>query len=317
MSRVVVVGAGIAGLACARQLAAAGITVNVRERARRLGGRMASPRIDGRPVDIGASYFTARDSSFVEQVEDWCRRGLARRWTDRFPVLSGDGLSEPDIGPWRYAAPGGLDSLIADLAGATPITVNTASPVSVVGAGPAVDSEPVDAVALAMPDPQAQRLLDPRLTQVRDQVASRRWEAVLALSARYPQRSWPELDGAFISGDDTLSWMADDGRRRGDGAPVLVAHSTTSFPSAAGAPAAEAGTAMVSALDRLLGCGTPLATRVRRWPFARPAQARDEPYFFGPDRIGLAGDGWGAPRVETAWLSGRALGRRIARELLD
>jgi phytoene dehydrogenase-like protein len=39
---VVVVGAGIAGIACARELAAAGVEVRVLERARVVGGRMAS-----------------------------------------------------------------------------------------------------------------------------------------------------------------------------------------------------------------------------------------------------------------------------------
>ena len=58
---VVVVGAGLAGVACGVELAAAGVDVRLVERARTVGGRMASRRIDSRPVDLGAAYFTVRD----------------------------------------------------------------------------------------------------------------------------------------------------------------------------------------------------------------------------------------------------------------
>jgi hypothetical protein len=314
MSRVVVVGAGIAGLACARELASAGVTVAVRERSASVGGRMASPLIDGRAVDCGASYFTARDLAFCEQVQDWCARGLARPWTDRFPVATTRGVSEPSVGPWRYAAPAGLSSLVADIGNG--IAVQTRSPVSGVGNGPSVDGEFVDAVVLALPDPQARRLLDRSVPEARGQVTARRWEPVFALAARYPQRSWPDIDGAFVADDDTLSWVADDGRRRGDDQPVLVAHSTTSFATGEPRGLTETAAVMAEAVDTLLGCGPPTAARVWRWPYARPAEPRDEPYFLGAERIGLVGDGWGSPRVETAWLSGRGLGKRLARELV-
>jgi renalase len=316
MSHVIVVGAGIAGVACARELLRAGHAVSIREQAAAVGGRMASPRIDGRPIDLGAAYFTASDPAFVRQAQDWCDRGLARRWTDRFPTLPTTEQTPPEPGPWRYAAPGGLGSLVADLAAASPApALVLGSPVRLVEPGPAVDGEPADAVVLAMPDPQAERVLDARLAEVRAEVASRRWEPVLALMAGFSRRSWPAIDGAFISGDRTLGWLADDGSRRGDGAPVLVAHSTSGFAARNLEAPQDAAPAMVSALDRLLGCGTPAAWGVRPWPFARPAEPRDAPHFLGTERIGLAGDGWGSPRIQTAWLSGRSLGQDIARKL--
>src|SRR3954451_11556174 len=92
---VVVVGAGIAGTACARALRAAGVPVRVLDRGRRVGGRMAlrRERIDGveHVVDIGASYFTVSDPAFAALADDWRRRGLAREWTDTLTVLHADG----------------------------------------------------------------------------------------------------------------------------------------------------------------------------------------------------------------------------------
>ena len=189
------------------------------------------------------------------------------------------------------------------------------SPVSQVGPGPRVDGERADAVVLAMPDPQAVRLLDESLTEVLAQVRGRRWESVLALLAFYPRRSWPDLNGAFVQGNPTLSWVADDGSRRGDAAPVLVAHSTPAFGAGHLEAPQDAVAAMVNELDRLLDCGQPATAHIHRWTFARPVDSREEPFYLGSDRIGLAGDGWGSPRVETAWLSGGALGRHLAQEL--
>jgi renalase len=312
VGRIIVVGAGLAGVTCARELLRAGHEVDVRERATAVGGRMAAPVIEGRRVDVGASYFTAADPDFVGQVEDWCSRGLARRWTDRFPQLMDGGLKELPPGPWRYATPGGLRSLVEDLA---PAATRLGEAISRVEPGPMVDGDSADAVVLAMPDPEAERLLGPGLPEVRSRVESRSWDPVIAFAANFRRRTWEPFDGAFINDDPTLRWVADDGRRRGDDAPVLVAHSTSAFAASYLTQPAAAGPEMADALDRLLGCGRPHSVHIRLWSSARPAEAREENHFFGSERVGLAGDGWGSPRVETAWLSGRALGRRIAAEL--
>ncbi len=316
MPRVIVVGAGIAGVACARELVSAGVTVSIRERAEHVGGRMTSPRIERRYVDLGASYFTASDPDFVALTDDWCARGLARRWSNQFVALSSAGLSPPKEGPWRYATPAGLRSLVADIANADPpLNPVLSSPVSVVEAGPSVDGEPADAVVLAMPDPQAKRILQTDLIELQRVIANRSWQPVLSLFAIYRHRAWEDFDGAFVNEHPTLSWIADDGARRGDGAPVLVAHSTPEFASRHLAAPQEATSTLVAAVDRLLHAGQPSLAKVHRFTYARPADSREEPYFFGSDRIGFAGDGWGKARVETAWLSGRDLGRRIAAEL--
>ena len=75
---IMVVGAGLAGVACARTLREAGQSVVLLDRGRRIGGRMASRRLDDRAVDLGASYLTVSDPEFGAVVDDWQRRGLAR-----------------------------------------------------------------------------------------------------------------------------------------------------------------------------------------------------------------------------------------------
>jgi renalase len=301
---VVVVGAGLSGVACARELQAAGVGVRLLDRGHVPGGRMASRTLWERRVDLGASYFTVSDDGFAAVVDDWAGRRLAREWTDTFHVL-GDEERDSTGGPMRWGATHGLRSLVEDLAADLPVERRQVE---------SIDDLDTDVLVLAMPDPQAGRLVgDHPVARSLD----REWEPVIAVAARWATRGW-DLDGAFVNGDPDLGWIADDGRRRGDGAPVLVAHTTPALAARHLEDPSGAAPAAVQALRRLLDLGEPAAVHVHRWTFARPVGERTDPFALvdGDRLVGVCGDGWGAaPKVETAWLSGVRLGRALVDRL--
>lgn len=325
---VLVVGAGISGIACAQALLARGVPVSVVDRGRRIGGRMAVRTTDGRPADIGASYFTVSDPRFGAVVDGWAARGLAREWTDTFAAVSAPGPASGDApgpapeltsssGPMRWASPGGLRSLVEDLARGVQVEQRA---VAQVAPGPAgellADGAPWRAIVLAMPDPQASRLLHPVLS-ADAAVLDQTYDPVLALTAAWAVRDWAGVDGVFVNDNPDLSFIADDGRRRGDGAPVLVAHSTSALAAAHLADPAAAQPAMLAALRRVLSIPTaPEWARVHRWTFAKPAGTRAAPFSLSAAGLGLCGDGWSErPRVEAAYLSGLSLGEALADQL--
>jgi renalase len=313
-SPVVIVGAGIAGVACARALTAGGVPVRLAERAFVPGGRMASRTLAGRRVDLGASYLTCRTEPFRAVVDDWTARGLVHEWTDRFATRTPDGWGTSGPGPMRYGTPGGLRSLVEDLARGLDIDFRTE--VADVGPGPTVDGRPAPAVVLAMPDPQASDLLADELTEELAAVAGRESEPVLALAAGWTERRWRDVDGVFVADDPELGWIADDGRRRGDGAPVLVAHTTSAFAAPHLDRPQEAAAPALAALQRVMEIATPPEwSYLHRWSLARPADPHDQPYHLGDAMVGLCGDAWGSPRVETAWTSGTQLGRALVERL--
>ena len=308
---VTVVGAGISGVACARALQEAGVPVRVLDRGRRPGGRMASRTFADRVVDTGASYLTAAPGSpFAAVVEDWVARGLARAWTDTFAVAGPGGLEERKSGPVRYAAPAGLRSLVADLASGLDVVQERT--VQRVADGPSVDGEEVPAAVLALPGPQARRLVDDALAGALLDDAD--WQPALAVVLGFDRRGWDaDLHGAFVHDDDAVEWIADDGDRRGDGAPVLVAHTTPTLAARHLDRPEDAVGAVTAAVARVLGLAAgPAWTAVHRWTFAKPAAPREEPFGL-VGRIGACGDGWSAPsRVQSAWSSGDALGAALA-----
>jgi len=320
MDPVIVVGAGISGISCARVLTEAGLPVRVLDRAGQPGGRMASEWHAGRPVDTGASYFTVSDERFDRLVRDWQRRGLARPWTDTFAVHEHRTGDEPRSGPLRWAAGAGLRTLVQDLADTAGLSVERAD-VALVQTGTSglsVASRAASAVVLAMPDPQARAILHPELAVERAGLSAA-FEPVLVLSAGWPERVWRDVDGIFVNGDERLSWVADDGSRRGDGAAVLVAHSTTTWAAAHAGQPAEAAESLLRALRDLLDIDTaPDWRHLRRWAHARPVAGRGADFQLWPSLVGACGDGWSArPRVEAAYLSGLLLGQALVSRLGD
>ncbi len=319
-SSVVVVGAGISGVACARELSAAGHEVIVLDRGRVVGGRMARWTRDGRAVDVGAAYFTVRSPEFSVVAESWATRGLAHPWADTFGV-AGSAVTTASAGPARWAAEQGLRSLVADLAEGLDIRLE--HDVSAIGlsggasssAGPTVDGHPVAGVVLAMPDPQAVDLLADDLAEARN-VLDNEWDPVVTVVASFAERTWLGFDGVFVHGSP-VSLVVDDGRRRGDNAPVLVAYSTHEAarahlddPSGFVEPA-------LAEVRRIIGdVGEPAWCEAKRWGSAEPRRTRSETFWIGPEPVVLCGDGWSQrPRIEAAWTSGRDAGRALAQRL--
>lgn len=331
MSGALVVGAGISGIACATAMAEAGVIPLVVDRGRAVGGRMASRTLrdtgtafDGRVVDIGASYFTVSNPEFRAVVDDWVTRGLARPWTDSFHVASSDGVDAVRTGPVRYAANGGLRSLIADSASKLPEVWPSIDVTSITadGASLIVDGERRSAVALCMPNAQAHRLIDASLmtSALEASMTGITYEPVIAVTAVFDVQCWEDFDGMFVNDDPVITWIANDGSRRGDDAPVLVAHVNPVLSVRHLEDPASVLPIVLATLRRVLSLtDQPVWVDAHRWTFAKPMTAHQEPFHLEESRLlGLAGDAWAdGPKVETAWLSGHLLGRELARRLLD
>lgn len=329
MSAVIVVGGGISGVACAGALNARGHSVTLLDKGRVLGGRMASRTVrdsgtssDGHVVDIGASYFTAQHETFQSLVEALVSEGVVHPWTDTFHVASSDGIDGVKTGPIRYTATKGIRSIVEHLARQLTdteiISAHGVASVSCDDDGILIDGERAEAAALCMPSPQARAVIDPSAPQLADAVLATRelvWEPVIAVTAIYESPTWREFDGIFVNDDPVITWIANDGSRRGTGAPVLVAHVQPVLAAGHLERPAEVLPAALGALQRVLGIDeTPMWATVQRWTYAKPMSASTEPFFFDETMgLGLAGDAWaGGPRVETAWVSGHLLGHALA-----
>ena len=163
--RIAVVGAGIAGLACAQELLRADAHVTVFERARGIGGRIATRRVGDLAFDHGAQFATARSRGFLRYAQAAVRAGTLDAWR---PRLMEDARTWPaPIDDWWIGTPG-MGALVRPLARnleiQTGVSVHELLP-GQRGWELQTDSgrphQVFRAVAIAVPAPQAATLLGP------------------------------------------------------------------------------------------------------------------------------------------------------------
>lgn len=163
--RFAVIGAGMAGLACAHELARADARVTVYERSRGLGGRLATRRIGQLAFDHGAQFITARSHPFSRYAEVALRAGMLDAWRPR--IMEDDRAWPAPIEDWWIGQPG-MSALVRPLARnieiQSGIAVHELIP-SQRGWELQTDSGRQNvtfrAVAVAVPAPQAYSLLGP------------------------------------------------------------------------------------------------------------------------------------------------------------
>ena len=223
-------------------------------------------------------------------------RGLVRPWTDRFAVRTAGAGHESEPGPLRYGTPGGLRSLVEDLAAGLESRSGTRWRTS--GPGPSVDGEPAAAVVLAMPDPQASDLLADELKEELAASTGREYEPAFALAAGWARRCWRELDGVFVADDPSLRGSPTTAGAAATAAPVLVAHTTSAFAAPHLDRPRDAAEPALAALRRLLEidrpAGVDLPAALVAGPAGGPARGAVPPGRLdgGPvrRRLGLAPD---------------------------
>jgi renalase len=332
---VLVIGAGLAGLAAARDLHNSERSVLILEKSRGVGGRAATKRLDLNQegivrADHGAQFFTARSERFQTLISQLSDLGMVREWTRGFPKLGPNGLEQRDPGNPRFVCPPGMNSLaksIRDgLDNETPIHVEyavTVVDIKRTGHGWTAILENGEVrhgrtLLVNAPAPQIQKLLDSHLSQDRLEALSAVhfdpcWAAIAALKTR-PEPEWKGLE----IDHPMLAWAAlDHTKRDPDAPPVLVLHATSawSFEHLEQSPETTLPL-LLKAAQSLLGdwVGNRLGAIAHRWRYALPTVTFPGP-FLAQGNIVACGD-WcapsggstarGTPRIETALESGWA-----------
>lgn len=313
--RIAVVGAGAAGAMAARMLSDHGHAVEIFEKARGAGGRLATRRDNSLQFDHGAQYLTLRDSRLETLREAWIEAGVLAAWQ-----------AHADPARTRWVGVPGMSALGRHLVGHLPAhwttEINALHRVQEqwrLSSAPGTAYDNFDAVVVAIPAPQARSLLrgsaswDDALAAVEMAPC---W-AVLAAGVELPQQRPPATAKLELTGGTPVTWAAHDAGKPGrdPSAGTWVLHADARWSHAH----LEAERAWVAAklwrsFASLAGAppARPPYLDAHRWRYARVVRPLGRPFLWDEQtRLGVCGDWCLAGRVEAALLSGAALARRI------
>jgi hypothetical protein len=334
---VAVVGAGLAGLICAKQLQQANLKVVILEKSRGVGGRVDTRRLYDTCVDRGLPYLEIQGEQTQQLIERLCEQKILRPWTGTVYDLHSQNdwqLSPPAN---RYIAPQGMTAIAKFLA--TDLEIWRQCRVKAIVpedktwllTSEAAENFPsaiaAKAVVVAIPAPQALTLLESLtpnhlLSGFLDKLASIRFDPCIAVTAGYRGDLKPSWQAVKITDHPDLAWVGwDSSKRESSKQSVLILHSTAQFAQtyldasdlqpAVERLCARAAQLLLSWLDSPEWC------QVHRWRYAFPRHFLEMPYLAttAPLPLICCGDWCGGNRVESALNSGLASAEEVVRHL--
>ena len=306
---ITIIGAGMAGLACARRLAAAGHAPRVLDKGRGIGGRLATRRVtlaEGEiSFDHGAQYLTARDPGFAIALHEL--GAACARWDDGgvAPRLVG----VPGMSGLPRAMAAGVDvrlgthvTAVQAVAGGWHVEIGTAG----------IETRQL---VITVPAPQAAALLG-AAHPLYPRIAGVVMAPCLTLMAAFPADA-PRPFRARTADDHPLAWIAQDsskpGRAKALTTWVAQASAEWSAQHLEDTPDVVAAR-MLPMLAEAIGVPprAALYTAAHRWRHARTVAPLGEPFVCSDDgTLHIGGDWCLGARVEAAWASGTAIADAI------
>ncbi len=312
--RVVVVGAGIAGLMAAQSLSNSGHDVIIVDKGRSPGGRLATRRIDDATLDHGAQFFTVRDSLFESHVSEWIASGVVTEWCRGF-----DTTTQNNDGFPRDRGVRGMTDIAKHLAQGLDVRCNTLAFSIARGAtskwqlkiddGSVLDA---DAIIVTCPLPQAYALLVTAGIELPESMLRTEYDRTICLLAVLDRPSAVTKPGGLQNADETFSFIADNAIKGLSSATALTMHANPQF-------SLEHWDTSTENVQRLLleragpwiGDATVITSQIKKWRLATPLTIWPERYWAN-DMIVLAGDAFGGPKIEGAALSGLSAANYLA-----
>jgi predicted NAD/FAD-dependent oxidoreductase len=340
---IAIIGAGMAGVACARTLVQAGHRVTVFEKNSQPGGRMATHLTEFGGFDAGTQYFTVRDPRFARALETV--PGLCRPWSaNTVRVLDAHGrvaVAAPPPHESHWVPVPGMDALVRRWAEPLQQTQQLELDTRVTRIerdalhpqrwqlhteGPQQTQHVFsgfDAVLLALPAARAQALLH----------ASRQAEALAkkisavqvapcwTLLLAFPQAVQPGLTtlgpqwNAARSTHHRIAWLARESSK--PGRDIIERWTVQASPAWSQEhlqdDAARVQAKLLKAFAEITGIhAEPSYAVAHRWPHAQTTRALGTSHLWdAKTHIGVCGDWCTGHRVEDAFLSGLELALKI------
>jgi renalase len=322
-TRIAIIGAGLAGVTAGRELST-DFEVQVFEKSRGPGGRMASRRVEPYSFNHGAQFFTARSKEFAALVKSAQDCGVVTEWTPRLITL--DPNAEPFKRSWfepHYVGAPGMNSLAKFLA--TDLRVSRQCQIDEVARvdeswflidNSGAEYGPFDWVISSAPVSQTQSLLPESFNNL-DKLKDVQFSPCFALMLGFSDAVDLGIEAAVIK-NSSLAWAVASNNKTHS---TLLVHSDNQWAAAHLEEDLEwVQQAMLAELAKVLPKPLPSLEHVQlhRWRFARCESPLAQTHLLDTvSGLGVCADWCGGNRVEDAFLSGMALAKQLKLTLLN
>ena len=323
MTKTAIIGAGIAGLACARVLAAQGHEVKVFDKGRGPGGRMSTRRaptpMGEASFDHGAQYFTARDPAFVTEIARLTRLAAIAPWTSNLARRHTDGTTSPLANETLYVGTPGMNGVVRALSdGLEVMWATRVEGVQHVGtiwhltSETGVDLGAYDQIVCAIPAEQVAPLIGSVAANFAYQAKAITslpcWTGMFA----FDRPLTISFDALRLDGHPVIDFIANNHSKPGRSGPasyVVQARLDWSAAHLEDAPETIAEQLAQALMEVTEDRPNLIFSAAHRWRYARVDVSRGQGHLWDSTRnIGVCGDWLTGPRVESAWASGHHLG---------
>jgi renalase len=329
---IAIIGAGLAGLTCARQLRKKGYKIIILEKSCGVGGRVATRRINNIPIDHGLPFIQIQGKQTEKLIQQLCQQDILQLWTGKIYDFN---TQQPIPPADRYIAPQGMTAIAKYLA--ADLEIQKQSRVTAIAPTPGQtweltydcnqtsDCLHAKALIIAIPAPQALALLEPLSanipTQILTQLRSVTFHPCLAVMAGYSTRyqsDLPHWQGIRITEDADLAWIAIESSKRQTGQPVVVLQATPhhTMQHLNNTNLQSVGQQLLSRASKLFlsWLNSPEWLQVHRWRYAIPSNPLEVPYLATTQPLPLlcCGDWCNGNSVESAILSGLASANKLS-----
>jgi predicted NAD/FAD-dependent oxidoreductase len=327
VTRIAVIGGGIAGIVIARRLGAAAETT-VFEKSRGVGGRSATRYAGEFEFDHGAQFFTARTPGFQRFLQPLIDKGIVANWNARFVEIDRDRVLNErqwnaDV-PHMVGVPR-MNEIARFLSRDLDIKLDTAitSIHHEGGRWTLTDNagnafEGYDWVVLTAPAPQT-ALIAADNPELKSLCNEREFLGCFSLMLGFETPLDLSWHAAVVQNSD-VSWISVNSSKPGRNSPfTLVVHSTNEWAS----------THIDEDTDRVrehllseasLACGTDLQDRsycqLHRWRYANIGKQSGPASFINDEtRLAACGDWFVHGRIEAAFSSASELASQLGARL--
>ncbi len=304
--KIIILGAGMAGLSTARILTQNGHEVTVLDKGRGVGGRMATRKIELAKADHGAQYFSVKSPEFRLFIDELIAQNIISEW------------QVPQRENVRYIGRTGMNTIPKHMAASLNVRLNEKA---VRLHSQSVETESgnqylFDALISTMPIPQATELFQRSETVLSDKdqhvLASIEYDPCIAVLAMLKTPTAIEGGGLLLE-NQPVAWIADNFQKGISSVPSVTLHASASYSQAHLEDDLQTvGNDLLASVSDWIVPESIEQVQVHRWRYSLARQRYSHSFYkLEHAPVYLAGDAFGLGNVEGAFLSGLEVGKQF------